>query len=202
MSEELNEQKIENKDKKVKSIISWSITIIVCLIVAKLFTTFVVRSVEVDGYSMSTTLSDGDKALTDALFYKMSGLDRFDIVIVKRKNGMLKGEEIVKRVIALPGETIEYKNGVLYINDEVVEEDFIDEDVKELTGTISKRTLKEDEYFIMGDNRAHSTDSRTFGVIYKKEIKGRGLLRFMVCSGKDGNNECNKRKLIWPSSVK
>ena len=112
MSNEINEIKKDEEDKKVKSIISWSITIIVCLVIAKLFTTFVVRSVEVDGYSMSTTLSDGDKALTDALFYKMSGLDRFDIVIVKRNAGMLKGEEIVKRIIALPGETIEYKKGV------------------------------------------------------------------------------------------
>ena len=114
---------------------------------------------------------------------------------------MLKGEEIVKRVIGLPGETIEYKKGVLYINDEVVEEEFIDDDVKELTGNVSKRTLADDEYFIMGDNRAHSTDSRFFGAVKKKEIKGRGLLRFMVCVGKDSNNECNKRKVIWPTSV-
>ena len=78
--------------EKRKNIISWSITIVVCLIVAKLFTTFVVRSVEVDGYSMSTTLSDGDKALTDAFFYKISGIDRFDIVIVKKESGMLKGD--------------------------------------------------------------------------------------------------------------
>ena len=193
----------ENKSKnKTKSIISWTLTIVICLLVAKLFTTFVVRSVEGDGYSMSTTLSDGDKALTDALFYKFNDIKRFDIVIVKRDSGVLSNEEIVKRVIALPGETLEYKDGVLYINDEIVEEDFIDDVVAKLTGNISKRTLGEDEYYIMGDNRANSTDSRYFGTISKGEIKGRGILRFMVCTQKDGNNECSKRKFVWPSSVK
>ena len=104
--------KVEITDK-TKSIISWTITIVVCLVIAKLFTTYVVRSVEVDGYSMSTTLSDGDKALTDAIFYKFNDIERFDIVIIKKESGSLKNQELVKRVIALPGETIEYKNGVL-----------------------------------------------------------------------------------------
>lgn len=200
MSEEIKEE--TGKRKKIKSIISWSATILICLIIAKLFTTFVVRSVEVDGYSMSTTLSDGDKALTDALFYKMGKIKRFDIVIVKREDGRYKGQELVKRVIALPGETIEYKDGVLYINDEVVNEDFISNEVRELTGRIYKKTLGENEYYVMGDNRGGSSDSRDFGAITKSEIRGRGLLRFMICTKKDENNECSKRKFVWPSSVK
>ena len=194
-------KKVEVTDK-TKSIINWTITIVVCLVIAKLFTTYIVRSVEVDGYSMSTTLSDGDKALTDALFYKFDDIERFDIVIIKKESGNLKNQELVKRVIALPGETIEYKNGVLYINDEVVEEEFIQEEVKELTGNIYKRTLKDDEYYVLGDNRGNSSDSRYFGTISKKEIKGRGILRFMVCTQKGEDNECNKRKFIWPSKVK
>lgn len=194
-------EELENKNK-TKMIINWTLTIIICLTIAKLFTTFVIRSVEVDGYSMSTTLSDGDKALTDALFYKFNDIERFDIVIIKKDSGSLKGQELVKRVIALPGETIEYKNGVLYINNEVVEEDFIEEEVKKLTGNIYKRTLKDDEYYVLGDNRGNSSDSRFFGTISKKEIKGRGILRFMVCTKKDDNNQCSKRKFIWPSKVK
>lgn len=202
MSEKVKEIPTKDDKEKVKNIISWTATILVCLIIAKLFTSFVVRSVEVDGYSMSTTLSDGDKALTDALFYKMGKINRFDIVIVKRKSGLVAGQEIVKRVIALPGETIEYKNGVLYINDEVVEEDFISDEVKSITPRIYKQTLTDNQYFILGDNRANSIDSSEFGPITKSEIKGRGLLRFMVCVEKDDQNECSKRKFIWPSSVK
>lgn len=194
-------EEVETKEKgNVKSIISWVSSILVCLIVAWLITTFVVRSVEVDGYSMSPTLSDGDRALTNGL--KIGGIDRFDIVIVKKKNGNFKGQELVKRVIALPGETIEYRDSVLYINDEVVEEDFIEDVVKKLTGTITKRTLEDDEYFVMGDNRGNSSDSRYFGSVKKNEITGKGLLRFMVCIAKDSSNECSKRKLVWPSSVK
>ena len=207
MSEEIKEVNTEEdeKKKKIKSIISFSVTILVCLIIAKLFTTFVIRSVEVEGHSMSTTLSDGDKALTDALFYKMGNIKRFDIVIVKKKEGKYKGEELVKRVIALPGETLEYENGVLYINGEVVEETFISDEVKELTFNKNyryKKVLGDDEYFVMGDNRGNSSDSRYFGTITKSEIKGRGLLRFMVCTKKDSSNQCSKRKFIWPSSVK
>lgn len=199
MEEEI---KKEENNQKVKSIISWTATILVCLIIAKLFTTFVVRSVEVDGYSMSTTLSDGDKALTDVLFYKMGKINRFDIVIVKKESGILKGQEIVKRVIALPGETIEYKDGILYINDKIVEEPFISDEVKSISPRIARQTLGDDQYFVLGDNRANSTDSSEFGPITKKEIKGRGLLRFMVCVAKDSNNQCSKRKFVWPSSVK
>lgn len=195
MSDEI--MKEENNTRKI---ISWVATVLICLAIAKLFTTFVIRSVEVEGASMSTTLSDGDKALTDALFYKMGNIDRFDIVIVKKEKGQFKGQELVKRVIALPGETIEYKNGTLYINDEIVDEPFIDDIVEELTGTIKKKTLGDNEYFVMGDNRGNSSDSRDFGVITKKEITGRGLLRFMECTKKEGN-QCVKRKLVWPTRV-
>lgn len=201
MKNEINQN--DNKKEKTKAIISWTATILGCLIVAKLFTTFVVRSVEVDGYSMSTTLMDGDKALTDALFFRMGKINRFDIVIVKMENGVLKGHEIVKRVIALPGETMEYKDNKLYINGEYVEETFISDEVKELTFRRDfKVELGDDEYFVMGDNRGNSTDSRVAGPVKKKEIKGRGLLRFMVCTQKDSDNQCSKRKFIWPSSVK
>jgi signal peptidase I len=197
-------QKDEPVDKKqlIKSIISWVVTIVICLASAKLFTTFVVSSVEVDGTSMYSTLDDGDKALTDAMFFKMGKINRFDIVIIKMNSGPHKGEKLVKRVIALPGETIEYKDSTLYINGEVVEEDFLVDAAKEATGTIIKTTLGEDEYFVMGDNRGASSDSRRFGFVEKKEIKGRGLLRFMVCTKKDSTGECIKRKFVWPSSVK
>ena len=151
---------------------------------------------------MATTLMDGDKALTDALFYKMGKINRFDIVIVKKEKGLLKGEELVKRVIALPGETIEYKDGALYINDQIIEEDFISDEVKSISPRIYKQTLKEDQYFVLGDNRDNSLDSSEFGAINKNEITGRGLLRFMVCSKKDETGECIKRKFIWPSKVK
>ena len=197
---------VQNKKEKttkdsIKSIISWVLTIVLCLAGAKLFTTFVISSVEVNGTSMYSTLDDGDKALTDSLFYKMGKIKRFDIVIIKMNRGPLKGQKLVKRVIGLPGETIEYKNNTLYINGNVVNEDFIDEDEKEATYIVETK-IPDGKYFVLGDNRDNSSDSRYFGFVEKGEIKGRGLLRFMVCTRKDENGECNKRKFVWPSSVK
>ena len=86
---------VQNKKEKttkdsIKSIISWVLTIVLCLAGAKLFTTFVISSVEVNGTSMYSTLDDGDKALTDSLFYKMGKIKRFDIVIIKMNRGPLK----------------------------------------------------------------------------------------------------------------
>lgn len=191
------------KDKKetIKSIISWVLTIVICLASAKLFTTFVVSSVEVDGTSMYSTLDDGDKALTDALFFKMGKINRFDIVIIKMKDGPHADTKLVKRVIGLPGETISYEDGILYINGEVVQEDFIGEEAKKATRTIRPYTLGDNEYFVLGDNRGDSSDSRRFGAVEKREIKGRGLLRFMVCTEKEGK-ECVRRKFVWPQAVK
>lgn len=193
----------EPKDKKdtIKSIISWVLTIVICLVSAKLFTTFVISSVEVDGTSMYSTLDDGDKALTDALFYKMGKINRFDIVIIKMNSGRYEGQKLVKRVIALPGETIEYKDSTLYINGKVVKEDFIGKDAKNAT-SIVETVVPEGHYFVLGDNRENSADSRSFGFVEKSEIVGRGLLRFMVCTHKDSTGQCDKRKFIWPSSVK
>lgn len=203
--EEVKEEKaiIEKKNTKdtLKSVVSWLLTIVICLVSAKLFTTFVISSVEIDGASMYSTLDDGDKALTDALFYKFGKINRFDIVIIEMDHGPHKGEKLVKRVVGLPGETIKYENNTLYINGEVVAETFIDDNAKSETD-IYETKIPEGKYFVLGDNRGNSSDSRYFGFVNKSEIIGRGLLRFMVCTQKDGYGECSKRKFIWPSVVR
>ena len=192
--------KQEKNKNLIKSIIGWIITIILCFGFAKVFTICVVGSVEVDGTSMENTLSDGDRAFTKGLFFKNS-IKRFDIIIIKRESGVFSDEKLVKRVIALPGETIEYEDGVLYINDEIVEEPFINDTVKKLTSKIVKKTMGENEYYVLGDNRGASSDSRYFGSVKKSEIKGVGITRYLVCV-ETNKGECVKRKLIWPTSVK
>ena len=192
--------------KKHKSKFNFAYMVIICLIVAKLLTSFVFISVMVDGSSMSPTLTNGDKAITDGLFYKITGIDRFDIVIFEKKG---YDERLVKRVIGLPGETVRFEKGVLYINGEKVDQDFIPEELAAQTDTpyyndTFECTLKDDEYYVVGDNRVHgkSADSRYFGPIKKSQIKGVGLLKFATCKSVSESGACKGLKLIWPTTVK
>ena len=178
-------------------------TIIICLIIAKLITSFVFISVMVDGSSMEPNLTNGDTGITDGFFYKIFGIDRFDIVIVE-KEGF--DDKLVKRVIGLPGEKVKYEKGVLYINGEKVDENFIDEATKAQTLTrygndTFEYTLGNDEYYVLGDNRGNSTDSRYFGAIKESQIKGKGMLLFASCSTVGNDGSCQGLKLRWPKSA-
>ena len=187
--------------KKHKGKFNFAYTIIICLVIAKLITSFVFLSVMVDGSSMYPTLSNGDKAITDGLFYKIGRIDRFDIVIVEHKKFE---DKLVKRVVGLPGETIEYRDSVLYVNGKKVEENFLPDGVetKMSYGNDIKITLGDDEYYVLGDNRENSTDSRVLGPIKKSQIKGRGILLFATCDSVSDNGKCVGLKLRWPKTIK
>ena len=135
---------------------------------------------------MMPTLQDGNYMLLYKLKKRINGINRFDIVVVDYSEG-----QIIKRVIGLPKETIKYevkeedgtKKGILYVDGKVVEENFIEDDYKAATCIRNTQlcdqgiTLGEDEYFVMGDNRAVSLDSRVLGVFNSKKIKGIAELR-------------------------
>ena len=200
----MEENKIKKEKSKNKGIVGFLITIVVCLVIAKLLTSFVFLSVMVSGSSMETTLKNGDKGITDGLFYKMFGVDRFDIVIIEEDG---YEEKLVKRVVGLPGETIKYESGQLYVNGEPVEENFISDDVKKQTVTrygndIPEIKLKDDEYYVLGDNRGNSTDSRYFGAIKKSQIKGVGMMLFAKCKSVSDSGACKGLSLRWPKFVK
>ena len=91
--------------------------------------------------------------------------ERFDIVVI---NKSVEGDNLIKRVIGLPNETIRYKNGLLYINDNLVDDTYAYGE----TENFQEITLGDDEYFVMGDNRRVSLDSRIIGVIKKDEVEG------------------------------
>lgn len=135
--------------------------LIIILIVITL-RTFIVTPIVVSGESMVPTLSGGELML---LKKYDTEYERFDIVVV---NKSVEGDNLIKRIIALPGETIKYRNNKLYINDEIFE------DIYAFGNTENFReiTLGNDEYFLMGDNREISLDSRSLGIIKKQEIEG------------------------------
>ena len=135
--------------------------------------------VRIVGHSMHPTLENHQVGLT-FIIGKQFGIERFDVVTVE-----INGEAIIKRVIGLPNETLEYKDNKLYINDEVVEEPFLDTKYKEdvetrtelpFTYRLKKVQLKQDEYYLMGDNRPRSQDSRFFGPIKEEDIMSKGFM--------------------------
>ena len=139
---------------------------IVIVVVVVLIRTFIITPVRVDGDSMKNTLKNGDILL----LYKLSSIDRFDIIVLDEEKD---NEKIIKRVIGLPGETVAIKKGKIYINDKVIDDEY----AYGQTSDYNKVTLKDDEYFILGDNRLISKDSRYFGPIKDNEIKGKIVFR-------------------------
>lgn len=150
---------------------------LICFISIFLITQFVIKPIRVEGSSMYPTLEDGEIGLTNVFGVKFMGIARYDVVIVYNTE---RDEHWVKRVIGLPGETIEGKDDVIYINGEAIEQSFLDEAyIKEAVGDeqftsdFGPTTLAEDEYFLMGDNRYRSEDSRVHGAFKESEITGK-----------------------------
>jgi len=143
--------------KKIKEVIPYIIIIIVVVLVR----TYLFTPAIVSGSSMEDTLHNNELVLVNKIALK-DGINRFDIVIVEVENSLL-----IKRVVALPNEKIEYKNNELYINDEKIE-------TKEYPETFDfKAETKNNEYYLLGDNRGVSKDSRILGAFNKEKIKGK-----------------------------
>ena len=148
--------------KVIKEVIPY----IVIVVVVVLIRTFIITPVRVDGDSMKNTLKNGDILL----LYKLSSINRFDIIVLDEEKD---NEKIIKRVIGMPGETIAIKKGKIYINDKVIDDEYAYGE----TSDYNKVTLRDNEYFILGDNRLISKDSRYFGPIKDNEIKGKIVFR-------------------------
>lgn len=139
------------------------------IIVVLLIKMYLFSFIRVNGQSMLDTLKDRDIMILNKINYRIHDIKRFDIVVVKYEN-----EYIIKRVIGLPGEVIEYKNNTLYVNGKVVDENFKHKETNDFNLTeIGSRKIREDCYFVVGDNRGNSLDSRVIGQIKKEDIVGR-----------------------------
>lgn len=143
---------------------------------------FVVNPIQVIGESMYPTLKDHARGFSNIISTYISEPSRYDIVVVQAKDG--SKDHWVKRVIGMPNDTIYCKNNVVYVNDEPIEEAYLDAEYRAeiekqygyFTRDFEAITLEEDEYFLMGDNRVHSTDSRVVGPFTKEEITSMGVM--------------------------
>jgi signal peptidase I len=159
----------------IKRIIKELIPYIIIVVVVVLIRSFIATPVRVDGDSMNKTFKNGDILI----LYKLSKIKRFDVIVLHEEKD---NEKIIKRVIGMPGDTVAIKDGEIYINDEKIDDEY----AYGMTSDYDRITLKSDEYFILGDNRLISKDSRYFGPIKEKEIKGKVVFRIFPFS-KFGN---------------
>ena len=139
-----------------------------------LIANFIAKPVVVRGSSMNPTLNNFDICISNRLSIVLGGtIDRFDIVVAQTEEG-----EIVKRVVGIPGDVISYQGGVLTVNGTTVVEDYIIDDPDKHHSDMDFREIRlgADEYFLMGDNRTGSTDSRYFGPFHRSDIISKDML--------------------------
>ncbi|MEI5906314.1 signal peptidase I [Bacillus spongiae] len=156
-----------------KEIRSWIKSIILALVIALLCREFLFSPVRVEGKSMMPTYQHNNRLIIS----KTSNIDYFDIIVF---NSPVANSDYIKRVIGLPGDKIEMKNDTLFINGVKYEEPYLDT-LKQENHMLTKdfsATVPEDSYFVLGDNRNHSLDSRDLGAIDSEAVVGEVKLRF------------------------
>ena len=170
--------------KKKKKVSSFSLKILktgflflIVLITVYLLVNYVFRRTVVHNVSMQDTLYDGDNIIMDELSYNISDPKRFDVICFKSYK---EKELLIKRVIGLPGETIQIKDGVIFINDKEIKDKAGLGEIEEAGLAKESVTLSKDEYFVIGDNRKESIDSRSseVGNVRRKDILGKASLIF------------------------
>lgn len=159
-----------------KEILSWVGCFAIAIAAALFIVTFIGQRVEVDGQSMEPTLQDRDNLICDKLSYRFSNPERYDIVIIYPDEE--KDKRWIKRVIGLPGEEVFIdKDGTIYIDGEPLDESYGKEIIEDPGLASEPIQLGEDEYWVMGDNRNHSSDSRVIGPVPKSRILGKAFVR-------------------------
>jgi signal peptidase I (EC:3.4.21.89). Serine peptidase. MEROPS family S26A len=160
----------------IKEIFSWVLVFAIAFVLAFLINRFIIFKVVVPSGSMENTIMTGDKVFTFRLAYLFSDPERGDIVVFPYPDD--EDVDYIKRIIGLPGDKIEIRGGILYINDEKYEEDYLLEPMeKEDFGPV---VVPEDCYFMMGDNRNSSMDSRYWNNMFvqRKKIKGKAIFKY------------------------
>lgn len=151
--------------KIIKDILSFVVVAIIAIIIKF----FIFSPVRVNGTSMVPTLNNGEFMILNEIGYRLNGVKRFDIVVAN-----IDGEMLIKRVIGLPGEKIEYAYNKLYVNGENVIENFKHGDTEDFSfSKLNEEVIPDNHYFLVGDNRGNSKDSRILGFIPANKIMGK-----------------------------
>ena len=161
----------------IKELSGWLLYIVLIIALTWTVVTFAGQRTEVSGSSMETTLSDKDQLIVDKMTYRFRDPKRYDIVVFPYQ--YQDNTYYIKRIIGLPGETVQILSGMVYIDGRRLDEHYGNEIMENPGIAEEPLTLGEDEYFVLGDNRNNSSDSRAsdVGLIHRKDLIGRAWIR-------------------------
>jgi signal peptidase I len=176
----------EKRPDILLEILDWLKYILAAILIGLLLVVFVVQRNSVVGDSMVPTLQSNDQLLVEKVSKYFGGITYGDIITISTRDlvGHEGGPNIIKRVIGLPGDTIEIRDDGVYRNGKIVQESYLDASVETNVNdpAYAKVTLNPDQYYVLGDNRPRSLDSRSIGPITRQSIIGKVLLRFYPIS--------------------
>ena len=193
-------QEQEKQTAKGRDLYEWVQSLVGSVLVVVAIFTFVIRMMGVDGHSMLNTLQHGDRLLVvNSMLYHDY---KYGDIVILRKNGVFDDDPIVKRVIAVEGQTvdIDFAEGIVYVDGEALEEDYIREPTYTAEGTEFPLTVPEGSIFVMGDTRNGSSDSRDYrlGTVDTRYVIGKAA--FLIFPGPDYETEKRDFKrigVIW-----
>ncbi|WP_337786832.1 signal peptidase I [Dysosmobacter sp.] len=193
-------QEQEKQTAKGRDLYEWVQSLVGSVLVVVAIFTFVIRMMGVDGHSMLNTLQHGDRLLVvNSMLYHDY---KYGDIVILRKDGVFDDDPIVKRVIAVEGQTvdIDFAEGIVYVDGEALEEDYIREPTYTAEGTEFPLTVPEGSIFVMGDNRNGSSDSRDYrlGTVDTRYVIGKAA--FLIFPGPDYETEKRDFKrigVIW-----
>ncbi len=182
----------EKQRSQMRAVWEWIFVVVVAIGAAMLIRLFLFQQYFIDGPSMQTTLMPQDRVLVDKMSYKLHDIHRGDVIVFDRVTNEVQHDDLIKRVLGLPGETLEIRSCIVYIDGVQVDEPYLNPEQTsqiEPSARCGSHTdmapieVPEDMVFVMGDNRVQSLDSRVFGPIDTDKVRGRAFV------------------VIWPASA-
>lgn len=171
------QRKQDRRRRAVRSAAEWVAVIVGALVVALVVKTLFLQAFWIPSPSMEPTLQRDDRVLANKLADSISDLNRGDVIVFHRVDDGTESDvnDLIKRVIGLPGDVIEARDGVVYVNNQRLDEPYLEEGTR--TERLERTEVPEGHVFVMGDNRGNSQDSRVFGPVPEDNIVGRAWIR-------------------------
>jgi signal peptidase I len=174
-------QRLAESKRKRSGLVEWIVVVVVAISSALLVRAYVLQQFAVEGTSMLTTLHPSDRVLVNKLSYHLHDPRRGDVVVLKRIESNAQERDLIKRVVALPGETIEYRSCQLFINGALIKEPYLDPQIVSSNRCGADQppvTVEPKHVFVMGDNRGGSLDSRddSVGQVAYSNLIGRAFV--------------------------